>query len=73
MLYYINKCQIFWILSFLVAPPPPGPNEEVFEYEVPLEIFDKEIDLDAYDATEAPITTTQPPIKGYGLEINSIL
>ena len=68
----MNKRTVFWSLSFLEAPPPPGPNEEVFEYEAPLEIFNEEIDLDAYDATDAPTTTAQPPIKGYGFIINGI-
>ena len=69
---FFIKVNLTWSLSYLEAPPPPGPKEEVFEYEAPLNIFNEEIDLDAYDATDAPITTTQPPIKGYGLIINGI-
>ena len=68
----INKWNKFWSLSSFVAPPPPMPSETVFEYEEPLDIFNEKIDLDAYDATEAPITTTEPPIKGYGLNKNDI-
>ena len=49
------------------------PSETVFEYEEPPKIFNAEIDLGAYDTTDAPKTTIHPQIKGYGLNKNGIL
>ena len=60
-------------ISFLVAPPSQKQSETVFEYEEPPKIFNEEIDLGAYDTTDAPETTIHPQIKGYGLNKNDIL